>query len=120
MRYLKTYGARGLIEFNMTLRSGHADVKIAFTGGRMGDNGVLAATYVTDNPAIQRLIEGSRSFKGGRVFLYGDPIKLNDDSPLTKATDPTATTNNQGHEIECRRADQESPCDDGGRPDDYV
>lgn len=78
-RYRKTYGVRGLLEWKMTLRAGKARIKVAFTGGSMGGNGVVPAKYVTDNPAIQRLIEDSKHFRSGRVYLHGSPIKICDD-----------------------------------------
>lgn len=86
----------------------------------MGDNGVLAATYVTDNPAIQMLIESSRPFRGGRVFLYGEPVKLNDTQPCQRACDTPTTDKSQSYESEDRGTHQESTSYDGGRLDDYV
>ncbi len=76
--YRKTYGVRGLLEWKMTLRAGKARIRVAFTGGSMGGNGVIPAKYVTDSPAIQRLIESSGYFRSGMVYLHGAPVEIND------------------------------------------
>lgn len=67
---IKTYAVRGLIEWQMALCRGGLTLRICFTGGRMGTNGVLPAKYTTDNPAIQRMIEESEYFKQNRVYVY--------------------------------------------------
>lgn len=79
-RYRKTYGVRGLLEWKMTLRAGRARIKIAFTGGSMGGNGVIPAKYTTENAAIQRLIESSEYFRCDKVYLHGKPIPVGDES----------------------------------------
>ena len=78
----KTYAARGLLEFQMALTGSGAILRICFSGGSMGFNGVVAAKYTTDNPAIQRMIESSDHFKDGRVYLYSseEVKKKRDDS----------------------------------------
>lgn len=65
----KTYAARGLLDWQIALNAGGAIIRICFTGGSMGTNGVLPAKYVTDNPAVQHLIEKSDHFKRGRIIL---------------------------------------------------
>lgn len=68
----KTYAARGLLDFRMALNAGGAIIRIVFSGGMMGANGVVSAKYTTDNPAIQRLIEASPQFKSHRIFLFSE------------------------------------------------
>ena len=65
----KTYAARGLLEWQMALNVGGAILRICFSGGSMGSNGVLPAKYTTDNPAIQKVIEKSKHFISGKIFL---------------------------------------------------
>lgn len=65
----KTYAARGLIEWQMALNVCGAIIRLKFTGGYMGSNGVVAAKYTTDNEAIQKLIEKSEYFKSKKVYL---------------------------------------------------
>lgn len=60
---MKTYIAKGLLEYQMTINVGGAIIRICFSGGSMGSNGVISARYTTDNKAIQRLIEESRQYK---------------------------------------------------------
>lgn len=66
----KTYAARGLLDFQMALNVGGAIIRIIFSGGMMGSNGVVSAKYTTDNPALQAIIERSPQFTGGRIYLY--------------------------------------------------
>ena len=69
----KTYAARGLIEWVMTLTNpGGFSIKICFSGGSMGINGVIPAKYSTDNPVIQHLIEKSKEFSDNRIVLVYD------------------------------------------------
>lgn len=77
----KTYAARGLLDWQMALNVGGAILKICFSGGSMGSNGVVPARYVTDNEAIQHLIEKTPQFKKGKIILL-------DCHPLTKENDP--------------------------------
>lgn len=66
----KTYGVRGLIEWKMALRvDSRTCVRVNFTGGSMGSNGVVPAKYTTDNPVVQHLIENSVHFRTRRIIL---------------------------------------------------
>lgn len=68
----KTYAARGLLDWQMALNVGGAIIRIAFSGGTMGSNGVIPAKYTTDNIAIQRIIENTKEYKSGKIFVYGN------------------------------------------------
>ena len=63
-----TYFAKGLLEFRMNINLNGAILKINFTGGTMGSNGVIPARYETDNPAIQKIIRESPQFKSGKIL----------------------------------------------------
>lgn len=67
---IKTYAARGLLDFNTALDMAGAIMRISFTGGYMGQTGVISAKYTTDDPAIQKIIEDSKQFKSGRIYLF--------------------------------------------------
>lgn len=73
----KTYAARGLLEFLMVVPVAGATLRLRFSGGTMGSNGIVPAKYVTDNEAIQKIIEKSPQFESGRVYLHSqvDPTK---------------------------------------------
>lgn len=73
----KTYAARGLLDWQMTLNIGGAFIRISFSGGSMGSNGVIPAKYTTDNPAIQRMIEKTPHFESGRIYIIPPPEKKN-------------------------------------------
>ena len=66
----KTYAARGLLDWQMALNVAGAIIRICFSGGCMGTNGVIPAKYTTDNPAIQKMIEKTPAFKNGKIFIY--------------------------------------------------
>ena len=66
---MKTYIAKGLLDFQMSVNVQGAIIRICFSGGYMGPNGVVSARYSTDNPALQKIIEQSEHFKIGRVKL---------------------------------------------------
>lgn len=74
----KTYAAKGLLEFKMALNIGGAVIRILFSGGYMGSNGVVSAKYTTDNPAIIRLIESSTQFRSRRVTIYREEFIKDD------------------------------------------
>ena len=65
----KTYAARGMIDWQMAINVNGAIIKIYFTGGYMGSNGLMPAKYTTDNEAIQKIIEATPQFESGRIFL---------------------------------------------------
>ena len=69
----KTYAVKGLIEWQMVLNVGGATMRLCFSGGRMGVNGVIPAKYTTDSPAIQKMIEDTDYFKQKRIILYAAP-----------------------------------------------
>ena len=66
----KTYAARGMLDWKMAINVDGAILRIFFSGGYMGSNGVMAAKYTTDNPAIQNIIEKTEHFKTGRIYIY--------------------------------------------------
>lgn len=66
----KTYAVRGLLEWKMALNVGGAIIRICFSGGSMGPNGVIPAKYTTDNPVLQHMIEKSPHFENKRIFVY--------------------------------------------------
>ena len=92
----KTYAARGLLDFQMALTVGGAIIRLIFSGGAMGSNGVLSAKYSTDNHALQRIIEKSPQFTSGRIYLFSETVveshpaeNLSSDNPQKNKTDNT-------------------------------
>lgn len=73
----KTYAIRGMIECMVQIPTGSIVkpyLTIPFTGGQITGYGMAPARYTTDDPTVQRLIEGSGIFDaarngGGRIFL---------------------------------------------------
>ena len=83
----KTYAARGLLDFKMALNVGGAIIRLCFSGGGMGSNGIIPAKYTTDNPAIMSLIEKSPQFESKRVYLFKhETLKEKDAQDAGKGT----------------------------------
>ena len=75
---IKTYAAKGLLEWQLALTAGEAVVRLHFKGGSMTSGNFIPAKFSTDNPAIQHLIENSAYFKKGRIFLHSAREKVSD------------------------------------------
>ena len=79
VRYLKTYGVRGLMEWQITLPTGREVkpfVTITFEGGQITGFGVLPATFTTDDSVLQKIIENSVYRREGRIEVLHE-IPLN-------------------------------------------
>jgi len=69
MRYIKTYGIDGLLEWHGSIDSNGVKMKVHFTNGSLTAVGVAPATFTTKNELTQRIIENSDQFKSGRIRL---------------------------------------------------
>ena len=69
MKYIKTYGIYGLLEWHGVVKAGSATMKVSFTNGTTTAYGVSPATYITKDEATQFVIENSDKFKSGRIKL---------------------------------------------------
>ena len=67
--FRKTYGVRNLVEWQAIIPAGRGKLIVHFTGGSITAYGVTPATYKTENPAQQAIIETSKHFRSGRIFL---------------------------------------------------
>ena len=67
--FRKTYGVRNLVEWQAIIPAGKGKLVVHFSGGSITAYGVTPATYKTDNPAHQAIIETSKHFRSGRIFL---------------------------------------------------
>ena len=76
----KTYAARGLLDYQMTLDIAGAIIRLRFTGGSMGTNGVISAKYTTDNQVLQKLIEKSPQYREGRIYVFHEEMKDKNES----------------------------------------
>ena len=65
----KTYGVSGYIEWVALIECGKATVKVHFSGGSLTGYGVTPAEFTTQNPMTQAIIENSKEFKSGKIFL---------------------------------------------------
>lgn len=69
MRYIKTYGINGLLEWHGTVHANGSTMKVDFTNGSTTAFGVAPATFITKDPMTQFMMENSDEFKGGRIHL---------------------------------------------------
>lgn len=65
----KTYGVSGYMEWVALIECGKATVKVHFSGGSLTGYGVTPAEFTTQNPMTQAIIENSKEFKSGKIFL---------------------------------------------------
>lgn len=63
----KTYAIYGMMEYALTISIGPARHQIHFTGGRLSGYGIRPATYTTDDPLMQSVIERSEQYRSGRI-----------------------------------------------------
>lgn len=66
---IKTYGVDRLAEYRCQIPVGPATVSILFSGGSFSGYGQTPATYSTDNPALQLIIENSPQYRSGKIRL---------------------------------------------------
>lgn len=86
MKYIKTYGIDGLLEWHGVIESHGVKMKVDFTNGSLTAVGVAPATFTTKNELTQHIIENSDMFKSGRIHLtMSTPIPGSDEKPKTKA-----------------------------------
>lgn len=73
----KTYGVYDMVEWRAELKGrGGARVRIEFTGGSTTTQGVIPATYTTENPLVQLVIESSQPWNDGKIKLVRQtPVK---------------------------------------------
>lgn len=57
------------MEWVALIECGKATVKVHFSGGSLTGYGVTPAEFTTQNPMTQAIIENSKEFKGGKIFL---------------------------------------------------
>ncbi len=69
---LKKYGTFGLMEWKAVIKAGRATLHIHFTGGHDNEYGIIPATYSTEDPIIQHIIEHSNFFADGKIRLVDE------------------------------------------------
>lgn len=57
------------MEWVALIECGKATVKVHFSGGSLTGYGVTPAEFTTQNPMTQAIIENSKEFKSGKIFL---------------------------------------------------
>ena len=69
MQVIKTYAIRGLSEWYGKLKAGSLTVNAAFTGGTASPSGARPAYMVVRDPVQQFVIENSKEFKDGFIYV---------------------------------------------------
>lgn len=57
------------MEWVALIECGKATVKVHFSGGSLTGYGVTPAEFTTQNPMTQAIIENSKEFKSGKIYL---------------------------------------------------
>ena len=95
MRYIKTYGINGLLEWHGFISSNGVSMQLHFTNGSMTAHGVAPATFTSKNELTQYIIENSDQFRNGRIRLVRAvpvPGSENEDKPAAPAEKPVQST----------------------------
>lgn len=69
---LKKYGAIGMMEWQLNLPAGKANVHVEFKGGFENKYGIHPATFTTKDPIVQAVIERSYYFASGKIKLLDE------------------------------------------------
>lgn len=87
----KTYGVIGLMEWHCVIDNGQGvRLHVPFSGGYENKFGIQPATYVTNNPVVQHIIENSDYYQRGRiVLLHDDMLGRREPQPESKAASPS-------------------------------
>lgn len=114
-----TYGVIGINEWHTNIPLGKASVRVSFTGGATTLNGVIPASYTTDNPIVQMAIERSQAFLSGKIkkirsYATDEEIQIEVNPPkpsqdATKAT-PADSTTTTIPTSESKESDDMVPC----------
>lgn len=81
---IKKYGVYGKVEFVMSVFIANTSVCVDFSGGSITNRGVIPASYTTNNPLVQKALEGTNEFKAGVVRLINS-IPESDDVRVARA-----------------------------------
>lgn len=95
MKYIKTYGIIGLLEWHGFINNNGVSMQLHFTNGSMTAHGVAPATFTSKNEVTQHFIENSEQFKNGRIRLVRSvpiPGTENDDKPVEQPEEPVQST----------------------------
>jgi hypothetical protein len=84
MKARKTYGINGLLEWHGYVECSGVRMKVDFTNGSVTAFGVAPATFTTNDPLTQHIIEHSEQFKKGRIRCVMS-VALPDDEPKKAA-----------------------------------
>lgn len=69
---IKKYGARNTSEGVFKFKYGKASVTCRFCNGNLQSREPIPATYSTNNPLVQRVIETSEQFLNGKIFILAE------------------------------------------------
>lgn len=91
MNKRKTYGVRGLMEWQARLQHGRTVLIVDFTGGTLSGYGVSPALHTTDNAAVQQIIEHSEPWRRKKIFLVREE-QIKEPAAAPTPTPPTLPT----------------------------
>ena len=75
----KRYDVSGMMEWHPEFKVGMTHVRVSFTGGHLCGGGRTPASFETDDPVVQAVIEGTEAFRTGRIRVgmeFALPVKF--------------------------------------------
>ena len=88
------YDVRGMMEWHPEFKVGRTRVKIPFTGGHLCGGGCTPASFETEDPVLQKVIESSEAYRSRRI-VRGLVMEGRD------AGAPVARGGTHRHRMEC-------------------
>lgn len=98
--YKKTYAIYGMIEKSIVLPINKARIRVDFTRGTIGSNGVTPAKFTTSDTVVQTAIENSQMFKNGVIKEHNKtPIRTVTIQQSHKEETPSEDTDKTGEQL---------------------
>lgn len=94
----KRYDVRGMMEWHPVFSAGRSRLQVSFTGGHLCGGASTPASFETEDPVVQAIIEGSKAFKTGRITI-GKEDRHADLQPVGQSARDNAKTSVLASEV---------------------
>lgn len=84
-----------MMEWHPVFVAGKARIRVSFTGGHLCSGGNTAASYETDDPVVQKVIENSAQFRSGKIRN----VRRNAPLSMQKENNPGGESGNELKEM---------------------
>lgn len=87
---IKKYGVRNTSECVFKFKIGKANITCRFTNGNLQSREPIPASYITDNPIVQHVIESCEKFKNNHIYIIWeeDNTPKKEEAPVVETPAP--------------------------------